>query len=197
MITGFTQKLVEKGQTFNEFVLTCARGMTPCISMREDPLDSSIPDEFKTDSYHAEALKDAQDKLKTLQKMSPEEQLQYGEDKKRKEIKTINQILKQEKEQDTKVAAMESQVRNWVPPTQDHVNFKEFMLQQLGVSKGNAQYYQDKLSALDTKTPMEFYEEEVQNALYDIEYHTKKHAEEIERTNYNSQWIKALKESLK
>src|SRR5665213_2401224 len=57
MPTGYTSKLYEgKDQSFNEFVMRCARAFGALITMRDDPSDAPIPDEFTADSYYSERI---------------------------------------------------------------------------------------------------------------------------------------------
>ena len=71
MPTGYTSD-IEKGITFNEFTMQCARAFGACISMRDDPGDKPIPKEFKPSTYHIEGIKKAKEKMVQLKKMSLE-----------------------------------------------------------------------------------------------------------------------------
>lgn len=45
MPTGYTAA-IKYGITFKEFALDCARNFGACISMRDEPRETPIPDEF-------------------------------------------------------------------------------------------------------------------------------------------------------
>ena len=43
MPTGYTAKIVD-GQSFPDYVKTCLRAMGVCVSMRDLPMDTPIPE---------------------------------------------------------------------------------------------------------------------------------------------------------
>ena len=59
MPTGYTAKLMEQGQTFPEFIMSCARAFGALIMMRDDPANAPIPEKFEPSDYHVRALKKA------------------------------------------------------------------------------------------------------------------------------------------
>jgi hypothetical protein len=78
MPTGYTAKLVESGQTFEEFVLTCARAFGALIELRDEPLDAPIPETLEPHSYYAEAVVEAKKRLTNLLDMPEEEREKLG-----------------------------------------------------------------------------------------------------------------------
>lgn len=64
MPTGYTAPIYEGKQiTFPEFAMQCARAFGALIDMRDDPMDSPIPDAFVPDTYHARELVKAREQL--------------------------------------------------------------------------------------------------------------------------------------
>ena len=62
MPTGYTATLMEKGQTFQEFIMGCARAFGALIEMRDSPNDAPIPDKFEPSDYHAKRLIESREK---------------------------------------------------------------------------------------------------------------------------------------
>src|SRR5438128_1642271 len=71
MPTGYTAELHDKGQSFEEFVWTCARAFGGLLHMREDDLNAPLrlhAEEGR--NYGAETLKEEQAELERLRKLS-------------------------------------------------------------------------------------------------------------------------------
>jgi hypothetical protein len=88
-------------------------------------------------------------------------------------------------------AAMREKVLAWNPPSDDHLEMKNFMLQQIEKSFDN---YKN-----DPPTPMtgaEWLGEQVRHAQHNIEYQTKARADEIKRVEGRNRWVRLLRESL-
>lgn len=130
MPTGYTAKITE-GQTFEEFVLQSARAMGALIMMRDDPADAPIPDEFKPSNHHIEGLQRAKERLAVLDAMSPKEAKAAADAAFEKQSKEVAERLARVREERAAYDAMLARVREWNPPTPDHVGFKDFMIEQI------------------------------------------------------------------
>ena len=62
MPTGYTAKIAD-GQTFEEFILSCARAFGALVEMRDEPADAPIPEEFKPSAYHTTQIGVARAKM--------------------------------------------------------------------------------------------------------------------------------------
>lgn len=192
--TGYTQSIID-GITFPEFAMRCARNFGALIEMREDPLDAQVPEEFKPSNYHTEAIKEAEIKLKKLQKMPLDcaENESYGEfqkkcdDKDRRNIKNAKQKEKYEE--------MLKKVESWNPPTEDHIGLKQFMVSQIEESiRFDVNFDESVPIKLSGK---EWKEKEIKRCFDDIKYHSKENIKEQSRTAERNTWVKLLRESLK
>jgi len=84
----------------------------------------------------------------------------------------------------------------WVPPSEEHIGLKKFMVKQITDSINwdcDASFYATPIQNL---TGLEWAEAAKEKAIKDISYHKKKHAEEVERTAQRNTWISALRNSL-
>ncbi len=78
MPTGYTAILMEKGQTFQEFIMGCARAFGALIEMRDSPNDAPIPDKFEPSDYHAKRIIELREKLAKFKLMTDAEKESFG-----------------------------------------------------------------------------------------------------------------------
>ena len=196
MPTGYTAELMEKGMEFKPFVLQCARQFGALITMRDDPNDTPIPDEFIPSDYHIKELENAKKEHARLQAMTKEEKIAFGEQEKTEEIKQQFEYLKKEKAANERLTKMKSQVLSWHPPTHDHDELKKFMLNQIEISMNDLSYNHRSLQEAKEKPPIAYYVAAVSSAQWSITYHTDENRKEIERVKSRTDWVKQLKASL-
>jgi hypothetical protein len=194
MPTGYTADIAED-ITFNQYVWSCARAFGALVMMRDDPTGTPIPERFEPSDWSVKALAKAKDRLATLQAMSPEAiEANARQDYKdalarHAERKAEYQALRR------KYEAMLAQVRAWTSPSKDHDGLKEFMEKQITESI-DWDCNESHLAAPEVQSASVWLTEQIGAAERDIAYHTKAHAEEIERTENRNQWLKALRESV-
>jgi hypothetical protein len=193
MPTGYTHKIKE-GQTFNEFVLSCARAMGALVMMRDEPMDTPIPDEFPPSDYSAKQLKEYQGRLTILKAMPIAVAGLKAREEYDKAVNERERDIKENADLKNKYNAMLAKVEQWKPPTADHVEFKHFMMQQIKSSiEFDCHDYKEKVVLL---TGEKWLAKEINECLWSINYHTEENNKEIERSNSRTEWIKALKKSL-
>lgn len=195
MPTGYTCD-VQNGKIteFKDFALKCARAFGANIMMRDDPMDAPIK-EYEPSSYHKEALEKAEKRLPEVQEMSPQEceeqaEKEYTEAKERNE-----KYISEANEQRERYEQMLEKVRSWIPPTSEHQGLKEFMIKQLTDSiewDCSTEYYTNP----ERKTGEQWRKDQIDSLKHDIEYHSKHHAEEVDRTNSRNEWNRQLFDSL-
>ncbi len=196
MPTGYTAKLMEEGQTFKQFALTCARAFGACMMLRDEPLDKPIPDSFEPSDYYSKELKIRREKLLKLQCMSGEEITKFGEKAKKEALESDKKWLAKDTAENKRLEEMEQEVLAWIPPTSEHKGMKEFMLEQIQISKHDLGYITDRIESNTAKTPAMFYYEAVSEAQRSLDFYTDEQGKEIERTNGWTEWIQQLKKSL-
>jgi len=196
MPTGYTSKLMAEEQSFPEFVLGCARAFGALIAMRDSPNGTPIPEKFYPSDYHAKKVVLARKELKRLKAMKHGERLKFGQSAKEAAIKHNEQWLKKDKAENDRLLAMAQNVIAWNPPTKDHQGLKEFMLQQLDISRNDLDYMHSQLEQAKERPALTYYITAVSDAAHAIEYHTKENAKEIEIANTRSEWVRLLRLSL-
>lgn len=196
MPTGYTADLNEGKQvTFQDFTLKCARAFGALIEMRDEPFGAPIPDEFRPSNYHLDAIEVAKKRLAEVQKWSDG---RAESEAKRSFDKTIRSSQKDgEKDRETgrSYIAMLKKVGKWVPPTKDHENLKSFMIDQLAGSIEfdclHTPIMPQRLSGKQYRAQL------LKDARRDIAYHKKEYEKEIERSREKTNWVRALRQSLK
>jgi hypothetical protein len=183
MPTEYTAKLMEKGQDFDEFVMTCARAFGACILMRDD--------------FYETSLKAARAELLRLESMTNQERIDFGVAKKAERIFSLNKSVETDRAENARLEEMRDKVQKWNPPSPDHVELKNFMLNQIEISMNSFGYYERELAKLNAASPYELYAEVVGETQRGIESYEQGRSEEQERTADRNKWIKQLRESLK
>lgn len=196
MPTGYTAAIAD-GIGFEQFVMSCARGMGALVMMRDHPMDAPIPERFEPSDYHARKLEEANAALAKLRAMSDDETATAAQEAFAAESKANADAIARNMELRGKYEAMLVQVQAWTAPTPDHDGFKRFMAEQLTESirfDCNDGYYEKHRPV--QKTGAEWQAAQIANELHNVEYHTREHAEEVKRTEGRNQWLAALRASL-
>lgn len=193
MPTGYTSRLCDGPQTFEEFAMDCARAFGACMTLRDS--ERPIPEEFKPSDYHEKEVAEAQRKLAFFDALDgyPAERLAIAEY--RDAITAYEKTKEDNRALRDRLGAMARDVREWKPPTPDHAGMKKFMLEQLETT---AEF---DGRDLDSKPRLvsgaDYRLAGIEKALKAIAYHTAEHQKEVERCRSRSAWVRALRESLK
>jgi hypothetical protein len=194
MPTGYTYPVVEgKITEFPDFALSCARAFGALISMREEPMDAPIPDEFAPETeYYDKRIVAGKARLAELLTMTTDEARAVAEAEHEKAIADRNRYLADKDAEAARVKAMIAKVRAWNPPSPDHAEMKTFMLEQLTISLpgdyvpaippllDGAAWRQNQIADLDKQITRDQAERE----------------KEIGRARNRTEWVKALRTSL-
>lgn len=194
MPTGYTADIA-KGITFQQYAWNCARAFGALIMMRDDPSDAPIPEKFEPSDYHVKALDSAKSELARLDAMSMDDANAAAAEDYVASVRRHEGYLRERLDLQNKYNAMLAQVVKWEAPTPDHVQYKQFMVDQIRQSI-DFDCSTSYLTAPERLTGEAWLMERIEKARRDIAYHTDEHAKEVERVNGRSAWIKALRDSL-
>lgn len=207
MPTGYTAKLYEgEEQSFNEFVLECSRAFGAMISLRDDP-HAEIPAELEVDPFYFTQVEKAQKELEQLRNASDAELLVQAKSEREYTLSSQYENAVRTEAARQGYTDMLAKVQAWVPPTDEHVNIKAFMVEQLESSLRsdcrNEPVDLEELRALATR-PVEdsdidiekFRSEELKYAERRLAYATKNLADQRKNVADKNRWIKALRDSL-
>lgn len=197
MPTGYTSE-IEKGISFRQFVLLCARGFGACIMQRDDPM-SDLPKMQEVSDYHTKEISESEAKLKEIKAMSDDSILEEARKEYEKEIASIEDGLRKKNELHQKYTDMLTRVEGWVPPSKDHDELKNFMIDQIIKSiefdcSGN--FYETRLREAKQLTVSDWKAKKIHDTLWNLNYHQKEYIKERSRVQSRNEWIKKLYESL-
>ena len=195
MPTGYTLDLYDgKDLTFEEFVLKCARAFGALIGMRDKSIVAPIPERFEPSDYHLKELEKTKKRLKEIKEWNEDKAKQEAERAYQEALKKREEFIKKNKLIRKRYEDMLSKVREWKPPTPDHVDLKKFMIQQLEDSIAFDCFIPEMPQRLSGE---EYKEQQIKKALNDIDYHEKEYAKEVNRVYERNKWLLLLRESLK
>lgn len=197
MPTGYTHG-IEKGITFEDFALGCARAFGACIMQRDDASNEK-PKLREETSYYAEKLPEALAELGYLQSLDNKQKEEFGAQERDKEIARIQESLEKKRALESKYRDMLNKVSAWTPPTMDHVGLKEFMTKQIVDSINfdcDTKFYIEELQKAITKKPIDCYETAVKSAERNCIYYEEEAEKEQKRTEESNSWILDLYKSL-
>jgi len=192
MPTGYTAK-IKDGITFEEYALGCARAFGATILMRDEPSDTPIPDKFEASDYHEKKIKETRGEIFALDFLNKEKEaeIQHSE-KMERHIKSLADM----RETRSKYKDMLAEAERYESPSENHVEFKRFMISQIVKSiewDCSESYMGDAPVKLSGE---QWLEARIAKLDWDLNYHEKGHAEELDRVNERNLWIKQLRESL-
>lgn len=197
MPTGYTQKLVEKGQTFEEFVWTCARAFGALVEMRDEPLDAPIPKVLEESDYYVRSVSKWEAEAKRLAAMSPGERLAFGVATKAERVAFAEKYLAENVEQNDRLIAVREQVVKWEPPTPDHAELKEFMLQQIDTSMNNVEWCTEEVVKAKAMEPLDYCAAALTNTNRMLASYRESRDEDKARLAQRNNWLAKLRESVR
>jgi hypothetical protein len=95
--------------------------------------------------------------------------------------------------------------KSWVPPTEDHQSFRDFMIEQIESTikvDGDPSYHGNKIVEIKKKmeegiNPKEHREETIQEIKSQISYHETEYQKELARCKGSNEWMDKFLESIK
>ena len=203
MPTGYTAGIIDgKITTFQEFAKTCMRAFGATIHMRDETLDAEyVPREVS--SYYRETLESWNKTLEEVTSMSDEEIVAKREKQLQDDIDYHKDRISKIEKNRVVLSRFIKEVTEWVPPTEEHVNFKTFMLDQLSQTiqrDGDDSYNRERLNkafnemfSIDSKKIREEY---IKDAKYNINYSQENLDKEVKRVDESNQWVEQLLNSI-
>lgn len=190
--TGYVHGMLDDNQTFEQFVMSCARAFGALILMRDDPKDAPIPEEFKPDGYYYESVIKAQAEMDRINSLTPQELAAEASAKREAAIREYEEGKRLDEAEQRRVGEMRARVEAWTPPTAEHANIKSFMLEQLWKYKPSEDYGKEQREA-----PTAVYAERIkQNAKESLAYAKESLDKQEILCASRTLWVKQLRESL-
>lgn len=196
MPTGYTAAIADD-ISFRDFVMQCARSRGALIEMRDCPLSTPIPKRFEPSDYHIKQQQRAENEVQRLLKITEEEAEIEAQRDYEKECADNAQSIEKTINLRRKYEAMLEQVKAWKPPTTEHIELKQFMIDQIVDSMKfdcstsyYTRYQPQRLTGAD------WLKKKLDAATDNCKYHQDAYHKEVARVESRNQWVKELKESL-
>jgi hypothetical protein len=134
--------------------------------------------------------------LEDFDKLPMKSKLDKAKEKQKTTIKYLKKSLLEGMETNKRLKDMEDKVIAWTPPTKDHVELKNFMLDQIKISYENVEYYEKEIKTENDRSLSKIVSD-IRNSLkMSVDYH-KEYAERDKNLNKDrSGWLDKLYVSL-
>jgi len=194
MPTGYTAD-ISKGISFKEYALNCAKAFGANILMRDEPLETPIK-KYEPDDYYIKSLTQEIAEKSRFLNLTREEMMKLWNEEFKNEFKSYTERLLEKRLLKSKYETILEDAKKFIPPTEDHINFKKFMIEQLESSIDFD--CSEKYMAVPKKESFLIWRtRKIKNLNENINYYMKKYGEEVVRTDSRNDWNEKLFESLK
>lgn len=205
MPTGYTAGIIDgEITTFEQFATQCTRAFGATIHMRDNPMDS--PYEPRTPSdYHTNSIQSKRERLEEIESMSDEKIVEDFNTQLEEDLKYHQTKMEEDKRNLEKLNSMLESAKSWVPPTEDHQPFRNFMIEQIESTikvDGDPSYHTNKMVEIKKQmeegiNPKEYREETIQEIRGQISYHETEYQKELVRCKDSNDWMDKFFESIK
>lgn len=197
MPTGYTADIAND-QTFEDFLLGCARAFGACIHQRDDSAKAK-PKLKAVSNYYEELILEAEAELGALKTMNREQREEYGKELKERDIAAAQDTFNEKVLLKNKYDAMLREVIAWNPPSSDHHKLKQFMIDQINESikfDCDTSYALEALTSATSTGPRQLVDAEIDSLEEFITYYELEAIKEQQRVENGNRWISTLYDSL-
>lgn len=197
MPTGYTCK-VQNGEIDNakDFLMLCARAFGATVEMRDKSLDIPIP-EFKPSSTYLDWTNREKKELEKYKSMTIEEAQKEIDKEFKENIDHDKEYVNKYNDTRRKYEKVLDEVKQWQPPTKDHINLKKYAIKQLEDSiewDCSIDYLEQDLKK-EKPNAEKWLQDRIEGCIKDIKRYEEDYANEVKRTEENNKWIRDLRES--
>lgn len=189
MPTGLTYPLTEREMTLCEFAWRCARQFGALVQMRDHGMDAAIPPETNPSNFHSDELRRVRAEIVRLEAMTEEEALAEADAEHEAALKGWREGKNEAEARVSRFQKLLAEVRAWTPPTPEHDNLKNLMIQQLEMDSTLSGYWNEKPKRTGRAS---WRGAKLTRLRKDLAYHEKHLAEDIERAKGATAWVQAL-----
>lgn len=195
MPTGYTSEIYHGEEVSpKDFLLTCARAFGATISMREEPLNAEIP-EFEPSNYYKDALTKELSELDRYTNMSLKGVEMVVDTLYQNQLNEYKKISDNQKQLLKRYTKLLECIKEWEPPTSEHISLKEFAIDQLKASI-KTDCNPSLIREVVRHDPEEWLKMKIEKTRDNIEWYKQMYQEEVERVNRRNEWIKNLRGSV-
>ena len=195
MPTGYTAKLATGEQAVADYIAACARSMMFMVTMRDLPLDTSLPEKFEPSDYHKLQIEKTRVQIKELE-ATTDEALAAACDayfaQKEADANEYNQKRIAQKE---RYYATLEKVQAWSPEHPVMQSLRSFAVQQLQ-SSIDFDCGGDVAAPPERIAPEAWKAERLIQFRKSLDYHTGEYERECERVAERNECLKELRREL-
>ena len=136
MPTGYTA-YIEDGTitTAKDFIMLCTRAFGALIDMRDEPLSVPIPKQIEANTKFDERMVQYyKNELAKYESLTPEQIHELNRFDYEKRVASRKKSLEEKINIKKRYEQILSDVESWIPPTSDHVELKNFVINQITMS---------------------------------------------------------------
>jgi hypothetical protein len=187
MPTGYTYKLIDEDQSFEDFALHCMTAFGACIEQRDS--NDTKPKLRKIDTYHYDELKEATKELGDFLNKSDEEIQKEIDDQYQEDVEYYKTQKEKNKKIKIKLLEIKERIHKLNFPEGDYAHYKEFMLEQIDrtIEHDCSDRYENEPVKPSLK---EYKNSKIESYNWNINYHKdswEKHQKNVEDSN---RWIR-------
>lgn len=195
MPTGYTADVIDKNISFRQFALNCTRAFGATILLRDEPMDKTFT-EVPKQTYHEGRVAESIKEFNRFTALDYSDQLAWARTEIGKRKTSAQKYVEDARLETQRLTSMIDQVRSWTAPTDEHVRYKEFMLEQLTMSLSTGGWAEENMASAEKLVAADLVREHVGHLGRDIQYHTKGQKDDEERNAKSNAWLKAVIDSL-
>ena len=193
MPTGYTAGILDgKVTTFKQFATKCMRAFGACIHMRDEPNSKKYTPRV-VDPYYLEAIEEAKKKLEEAKTISDKKLMKRIEKSIEENRKWKLALINEKKKNRFKLESIIQEAQSWKPPSNDHIEFKKFMIEQLQVTLSvdcDTEYYEKELVGLEERTPVDIVRVDlIKEAEVDLEHRYEEYWKQVEIVKKANKWV--------
>lgn len=195
MPTGYTSDVQDgKVTELKDYILRCSRNFGALIHMRDCDFGCEIKHREISD-YYLNRLDKVKKEFEEFRNLTDEEIQEQLDERYERSLKEQEKGLKRFEEGKQRYLCMLEKVNGWQPPTEEHINLKNFAIKQLEESLDFD--YSDSLKEYYLQEPFKdtlqgYKQYKMKNYLKDIERYSREYKEEIEGVEKINKWIDDL-----
>ena len=201
MPTGYTAPVKDGEITeLADYALTCTRAFGAMVLLRDSDQSLEATRRYveeqayaESSSYYENALAKSKERLAELRAMT-DEQVLAAANAAYEEVVASNQRSEEKRVAErARYEAMIEKVEAWEPPMEEHVGFKEFMLEQL---RSSIEFDCRPFSMEPPEVSLAWRDEEIEREERNIARYQEEIEKERERNEGRIGWVTALLDSL-
>lgn len=190
MPSGYTAKLNQGPQSFQDFVLGCAHAFV--YQLRDMSLDQ-VPDTVEIDSYYYDKVNQARDALVGFQSLTEQGRQEKTDAHNAKQVKDFLKSNLKANELDERYAEMLRKVEEWSPPSDQHFGLKDYMQQQINESRKFDVHFRKPVVPVSVD---EWTATEAESLEWDLKCAVEWLDKQVASKKFYDEWVGVLKKSL-